>query len=63
MEIFDAQSNIFVETLAKYDHKTEVEMFPLVTLCALDVICESAMGTQINAQRNSTSAYVLAVKK
>lgn len=63
VEIFDSQSRTFVETLAKYDEKDEIEMFPLVTLCALDVICESAMGTQINAQRNSTSDYVLAVKK
>lgn len=63
MEIFDAQSRIFVKTLAKYDQKTEVEMFPLVTLYALDVICESAMGTQINGQHNANSDYVLAVKK
>lgn len=52
-----------METLAKFDQNDEVEMFPLVTLCALDVICESAMGTQIYAQQNSNSDYVLAVKK
>lgn len=63
VETFDRQSSVFVETLSKYGQKDKVEMFPLVTLCALDVICESAMGTQINAQQNSNSDYVLAVKK
>lgn len=40
-----------------------MEMFPLVTNYALDVICETAMGAQLNAQRSLNRAYVSAVKK
>lgn len=63
MDIFDQQSSVFIETLNHNDQSDEVEMFPLITNYALDVICESAMGTQIDAQRSENSEYVLAVKK
>lgn len=63
MDIFDQQSSVFIQTLNQYDQSDKVEMFPLITNYALDVICESAMGTQIDAQRSANSEYVLAVKK
>ncbi|XP_052890672.1 cytochrome P450 4d1-like [Anopheles moucheti] len=64
VEIFDRQSTTFVKMLQPLaESGKSFDIFPQVTLCALDVICESAMGTKVNAQINSTSNYVLAVKE
>ncbi|KFB40895.1 AGAP013241-PA-like protein [Anopheles sinensis] len=64
VEIFDRQSSTFVKVLQPYaEAGKSFDIFPQVTLCALDVICESAMGTKVDAQLNSTSSYVLAVKE
>lgn len=63
VEIFDRQSRHLIRNLQRYDQSDKVEMFPLVTNYALDVICESAMGTEINSQQSFNSEYVSAVKK
>lgn len=39
------------------------DVFHTITLCTLDVICEAALGTSINAQKDPHSPYLDAVFK
>jgi len=41
--------------------KESFDIFPLITHCALDIICETAMGEDINSQEESDTDYVRAV--
>lgn len=62
VEVFDQHSTILVEKLRpKADGTTVVDVYPLICLMALDIIAETAMGTQIKAQEDGNSRYVKAV--
>ncbi|KAK4313961.1 hypothetical protein Pmani_014705 [Petrolisthes manimaculis] len=61
LEVFNSQSTKMVEKLAKKADGQRFDIFPYITLCTLDVICETAMGVNIKAQDNSDSDYVKAV--
>ncbi|XP_052863437.1 cytochrome P450 4d1-like [Anopheles cruzii] len=64
LEIFDRQTTTFVEVLRPFAKSGEsFDIFSQVALCTLDIICESAMGTTVNAQVQYNSTYVLAVKE
>ncbi len=41
--------------------KKPIDLYPYLTLCALDVICKTAMGQNLGAQENEESDYVKAI--
>ncbi|XP_053692133.1 probable cytochrome P450 4d14 [Sabethes cyaneus] len=59
--VFDRQSTVLMEKLRKTDGKV-VKIFPMVKLCTLDIIVETAMGTPSSAQITQSS-YTLAVEE
>ncbi|XP_043654795.1 probable cytochrome P450 4d21 [Drosophila teissieri] len=64
VEIMDRNSRIMVEKMRSVaDGKTCVDLFKLVSLEALDVTTESAMGVQVNAQNDPNFPYTKALKR
>ncbi|XP_056415431.1 cytochrome P450 4V2-like isoform X1 [Hyla sarda] len=61
LEVMNEQSKILVEKLHSRVGKGSFNCFMDVTLCALDIICETAMGRKIQAQSNSDSEYIKAI--
>ncbi|XP_049826904.1 cytochrome P450 4C1-like [Schistocerca gregaria] len=60
-EVFEDKSQLLVKKLKDEANGQVFNIHPYVTRCALDVICETAMGTPVNAQEETDSAYVSAV--
>ncbi|XP_074848991.1 cytochrome P450 4V2 [Carettochelys insculpta] len=63
LEVMNEQANILVGKLEKHVDKEPFNCFLDITLCALDIICETAMGKNVGAQSNQDSDYVRAVYK
>ncbi|KAL0278413.1 UNVERIFIED_CONTAM: hypothetical protein PYX00_000242 [Menopon gallinae] len=64
LEVFSENSAILVEKLKRTSEDAEVvDVYPFVTLCALDIICETAMGIQIQAQNGRSPTYVESLYK
>ncbi|XP_041469495.1 cytochrome P450 4V2-like [Lytechinus variegatus] len=64
IEVFNEQSFILVNKLEKLAAETEtINIYPLVTHCVLDIICDTAMGKRTNAQSDNENEYVQAVSR
>uniref|UniRef100_A0A1I8PNP3 Cytochrome P450 n=1 Tax=Stomoxys calcitrans TaxID=35570 RepID=A0A1I8PNP3_STOCA len=64
VEIFNQQSAVFTERLTtKADGKTPFDIYPYVCSATLDIIAETAMGTKVGAQTDTTMAYTAAVEE
>jgi len=62
LKVMNHQSSILCEEiLPPLAGEKEFDVFPIVTHCALDIICETAMGKSINAQQVSDTDYVRAI--
>ncbi|KAJ6622133.1 Cytochrome P450 4C1, partial [Pseudolycoriella hygida] len=59
--VFDTQSEILLNNLKKREHGDAFDITHYISLMALDVVCETAMGIKINAQTDAESSYVRSV--
>lgn len=61
--VMNDQAEILTEKIEHVSISGEpVDFFPLMCRCALDVVCETAMGKGIGAQTNNESSYVKAME-
>ena len=52
-------SNTLISILDKHASKNDVvDIFPIMGLAALDIICDAAMGRNVEALTDSTNSYV-----
>ncbi|XP_072479215.1 cytochrome P450 4V2 isoform X2 [Notamacropus eugenii] len=61
LDVMNEQANVLVNKLEKHVDQEAFNCFLDITLCALDIICETAMGKNIGAQANDDSEYVRSV--
>ncbi|XP_066505317.1 cytochrome P450 4V7 [Hoplias malabaricus] len=63
LDVMNEQSDILIQKMHKHVGGEPFNCFSYITLCALDIICETAMGKKIYAQSNADSEYVQSVYK
>ena len=64
MSVINEQAKVLVdEILPRRDLSKPVDICPLIVHCALDIICEAAMGKNTKSQLNPDAPYPTAVKR
>lgn len=60
LRIINEQAELLVSILEKQENEA-FDIYPYLSRCTLDVICETAMGKSINVQMNTGSEYFKAI--
>ncbi|XP_042895835.1 cytochrome P450 4V2 isoform X2 [Parasteatoda tepidariorum] len=62
LPVINEKSMLLVKIFEKEVYKDYTSILPPITLCSLDIICETTLGINLNCQENKDSEYVQAVK-
>ncbi|XP_052751591.1 cytochrome P450 4d2-like [Galleria mellonella] len=63
LPVFFKNERILRKKLGKIADGSDIDLFPLVALAALDNVTESIMGVPVNAQTDTESKYVKAIER
>ncbi|PNF41728.1 hypothetical protein B7P43_G03434 [Cryptotermes secundus] len=63
VQVFNSNSQVLVQKLQECVGQPFVDINSLITMCTLDIICETAMGISVHAQRGGQVEYIKAVKR
>lgn len=65
-DVFNRNSTVLTEIMAKKIEESnagELNMISLMKRCTLDIICEAAMGVDVNAQLDPDSSYIQSIAR
>ncbi|GLH00519.1 Cytochrome P450 4C1 [Gryllus bimaculatus] len=63
MESFNSNANVLISKWKQQVGGPEFDIFKHITLYTLDVICDAAMGVQMNVQNNQNCEYLATLQK
>ncbi|XP_057669996.1 cytochrome P450 4c3-like [Diorhabda carinulata] len=63
VNVFETVGDAFIKKLDEHVGQETFNIYPLTSLCTLDIICEATMGIKVNALIDGDSEYVKNVKK